>query len=189
MAKNQDTTQNATLPRRTKAATGRFLTTGCRWDPNYCCACIKKTTTQPEIRGGVDAHPFVSFPFISFSLCFASLCFVSFGHSLTHQFVSSFVRSSQSLNCCCLVIAIVSCDFHYLQSMPNSDMIWGSENSDYGVCLHQYLTNNKHPTNMKHAIGNFNTGHNFLRLFGFLIVQTSKGVQMFFPASCCYLYK
>lgn len=120
MAKKDDSTQNANAT-RTKAAMMGFSPRDVS-DPNYC-ACIKKTTTQPEIRG-VHAHPFVSFPFISFSLCFASLCFVSFGHSLTHQFVSSFVRSSQSLNCCCLVIAIVPCDFQYLLSMANSDMIW-----------------------------------------------------------------
>lgn len=169
-----------------------FLTTGCRWDPNYCCACIKKTTTQPEIRGGVDAHPFVSFPFISCSLCFASLCFVSFGHSLTHQFVRQFI-------CCFISIVVVS-------SLPLSPvtsttyyqwqtLTWSGEAKIQIIVfvLQQYLSilhkDNKHPTTMKHAIGKFNIGHNFLRLFGFLIVQTSKGVQRFFPASCCYLCK
>ena len=128
--------------------------------PTAAPASRRRRRSLKSEGGSMLIHPFVSFPFISFSLCFASLCFVSFGHSLTHQFVSSFVRSSQSLNCCCLVIAIVSRDFHYLLSMANSDMIWGSENSDYCVCvlivftmLHKF---NKHPTTLKHEIGNFN---------------------------------
>ena len=84
--------------------------------------------------------PFVSFilsfHFISFrfiSLCFASLCFVSFGHSLTHSSVHSSVHALIHLSCCCRVIAIIPCDFHYIQSMANSDMIWGSTHSNYCV--------------------------------------------------------
>lgn len=70
-----------------------FFTTGCLGS-QLLRACIKKTTTQPEIRGGsMLIHPFVSFPSVSFRFMFViyvSLGFASF-HSVTHSLISSSV--------------------------------------------------------------------------------------------------
>lgn len=160
-------------------------------DPNYCAPASRRRRRSLKSDGGrcsfILSFHFLPFHFVSCSLYMFHFALRRFIRSLTHssvrQFLCSFISESQLLlsrHCHCppwlplLILLILS--------MANSDMIWGSEDSDYCFCSQQYLTilhkDNKHPTTLKHAIGKFNIGHNFLRLFGFLIVQTSKGVQL-----------